>query len=139
MSATTSIEGLRLYQSSRKLEDAIYEMVKRLPQTEFYQLGNDLRRSSAGVSHYITECHRRYSYSVKLEALYLARTESETLQRLLQAHQAQGYGDTKALQNACTGIIKQTWGLIRFLKQRQAERQQDVQRASADQLVAARS
>jgi len=136
---TTSIEGLRIYQASRKLEDATYELVKQLPQAEFYRLGNDLRRSSAGISHYVTECHRRYSYSVKLETLHLARLEAETLKKLLADHEAQGFGDTRLLQNACVGIVKQSWGLIKYLKQRQAEHQQEARVSAADQLVAARA
>jgi four helix bundle protein len=136
---TTSIEGLRIYQASRKLEDAVYELVRQLPETEFYRLGNDLRRSSAGVSHYITECHRRYSYSVKLEALHLARREAETLKKLLADHEAQGFGDTKDAQGTCIGIVKQTWGLIKYLKQRQAEYQHEARVGATDQLVAARA
>ncbi len=137
--SSTSIEGLRIYQASRNLEDAVYELVKRLPAAEFYRLGNDLRRSSAGTSHYITEFHRRYSYSVKLEALHLVRAEADTLKKLLADHEAHGFGDTKELQNACTSIVKQSWGLIRYLKQRQTERHQEIRASATDQLVAARA
>jgi len=134
-----SIESLRVYQASRKLEDAVYELVKELPEAEFYGLGNDLRRSSAAISHYITECHRRYSYSIKLETLHLTRREADTLQQLLAEHTARGYGDTKKLQEACTAIVKQTWGLIKYMKGRQAEHQLQVRANASDQLVAARS
>lgn len=136
---TTSIEGLRIYQASRKLEDAIYEMVKQLPAAEYYRLGNDLRRSSASVSHYITECHRRYSYGVKLEALHLVRNEAEALKKLLADHEACGFGDTKVLQDACIGIVKQSWGLIKYLQRRQNERRQETRVDATDQLVAARA
>ena len=53
-----SIQQLRIYQSARTLEDQVYELVKRFPSEEFYGAGNDLRRSSAAVSHYISEAHR---------------------------------------------------------------------------------
>src|SRR4051812_24496915 len=120
---TKSIEGLRIYKSSRDLEDQVYELVKRLPAEEFYRLGDDLRRSSAAISHYISEAHKRYSYSLKLEALHLARTETERLQQRLEEHQGKGYGDTEKLQEACVGVTKQAWGLIKYFKQRQAARQ----------------
>ncbi|HUC87450.1 MAG TPA: four helix bundle protein [Candidatus Saccharimonadales bacterium] len=137
-SHTKSIEGLRIYQTSRNLEDAVYELVKQLPQAEFYGLGNALRRSSAAVSHHITECHRRYSYAVKLEALHLARLEADNLCQLLVDHTAQGYGETKPLQDTCTTIVKQSWGLIRYLKLRQAERQAEARINASDELIAAR-
>jgi len=139
MSDTKSIASLRIYQASRTTEDAVYELVKGLPDTEFYRLGNDLRRSSAAVSHYLTECHRRYSYSIKLEALHLARTEAEVLKKLLADHEALGYGPTGKLQDACTGIIKQSWGLIKYIKQRQNERQATARAKASDELVAARA
>ncbi len=128
MSSTTkSIKGLRIYQASRELEDSVYELVRRLPTSEFYGLGNDLRRSSAAISHYVAECHRRYSYSVKLEALHLARTEAETLKNLLSKHEQQGYGRTSDLQEGCTAIVRQSWGLIKYMKSKQAEREEQIQ------------
>jgi four helix bundle protein len=135
----TSIEGLRIYQASRALEDHIYELVKTLPQEEFYRLGNDLRRSSAAVSHYITESHQRYSYSLRLEALHLARSEAEYLKALLIQCAKQQYAETTSLQDGCNGVIKQAWGLISYLKQRQQERQTAMRISAADDLVAARS
>jgi four helix bundle protein len=139
MSDQKSIEGLRIYQSSRKLEDAVYELVRKLPEREFYQLGNDLRRSSAAISHYIAEAHKRYSYSVKMECLHLARTEAEELKKHLAACSEQSYGDTTQLQEDATGVIKQAWGLIKYFKQKQAERQAATQVAASDELVTARS
>jgi four helix bundle protein len=136
--ASKSIESLRIYQTSRSLEDAIYELVKQLPPDQFYGLGNDLRRSSAAVSHYITECHRRFSYGVKLEALHLARVEAETLKTLLAEYESQGYGPTSQLQNSCIGVIKQCWGLIKYLKQRQSEHRNAARIRATDELVAAR-
>lgn len=140
MSSTTkSIEGLRIYQASRGIEDAVYELVKRLPASEFYAPGNDLRRSSAAISHYVAECHRRYSYSVKLEALHLARTEAETLRGLLLEHEQRGYGKTGELSANCTTIVKQSWGMIKYVTSKQAERQEQIRISSSDQLVAARA
>ena len=138
MAEVTSIKRLRVYQTSRQLEDAVYELVKALPEVEFYALGNDLRRSSAAISHYLTECHRNFSYHIKLEALHLARVETETLQKLLAAHETKGYGQTKQLTNDYTSVIKQCWGLIKYFKRRQAERHTTAAIRASDELVAAR-
>ena len=139
MADRKSIENLRIYQTSRSLEDSVYEKVKKLPKDEYFLLGNDLRRSSAAVSHYITEYHRRFSFGVKLEALHLARTEAETLRQLLAEHETKGYGSTKELQQGCTGVIKQCWGLIKYIKNRQSEQRLESQTRASDELVAARS
>jgi hypothetical protein len=47
------IEQLRIYKQARAVEDEIYELVKTFPADQFYGLGNDLRPSSAAVSHHI--------------------------------------------------------------------------------------
>ncbi len=134
-----SIQGLRIYQASRNLEDAVYELVRQLPDKESYRLGDDLRRSSAAISHYISECHRRYNYSIKLEALHLARIEAEKLQKLLSVHHARGYGATTELQAGCMAITKQSWGLIRYIRRRQDEQQAQARTQAVDALVGVRS
>lgn len=139
ITSVTSIERLRVYQASRGLEDKIYELVKRLPAAEFYGLGNDLRRSSGAISHHVAECHRRYSYSAKLASLHLARTEAEKLKQLLATFEGQGFGNASQLQQDCTGIGKQCWGLITYIKRRQDERQRSTQARASDELVAARA
>ncbi|HEX7259430.1 MAG TPA: four helix bundle protein [Candidatus Saccharimonadia bacterium] len=139
MADVKSIKRLRVYQTSRELEDSVYMLVKALPETEFYALGNDLRRSSAAISHYLMQCHRHYSHNLKLEALHLARTEAETLQNLLLSHDAKGYGSTDHLGDACISVIKQCWGLIKYFKQRQAEQSIAASVRASDELVASRS
>lgn len=136
---TKSIENLKIYQTSRKLEDAVYALVQQLPEDEFYKLGDQLRRSSAAISHYITEAHRRYSYGFKLEALHLARTEAEELQKHLAAYTEKGYGKTDELTEECVTVIKLSWGLIKYFKQRQSERRANAQVRAADEMMAARA
>jgi four helix bundle protein len=135
----TALAKLRIYQAGRQLEDHVYTLVKDLPPTTYYPLGDSLRRTSAAICHYIYEGHRRYSYALKLEALHQARQEAERLQRLLAEVSSRGYSDTKALQESCTTIIKQAWGLIKYLKKRQNERQETIRINAADALVSARS
>jgi four helix bundle protein len=104
-----SIEQLRIYKSARSAEDQVYELVKQFPADQFYGLANDLRRSSAAVSHHIMSAHRLYSYSLKMDELAAARRESEITQKLLE--RARDYGAEDALVSEYTGIIKQSWGL----------------------------
>lgn len=138
MGQSNHIENLRIYQLSRKLEDTLYESIKTLPNNEFYYLGNDLRRSSAAVSHHITEAHRRYSYAVKSELLHLARTEISALQDLLSLYESRGYGDTSELSSSYRSLYQQIWGLITYFKRKQQDRQRGTRIKAADALVAAR-
>jgi four helix bundle protein len=121
--ARSSIEGLRIYQSAVSLEDQVFALVKTLPADQYYQLGNDLRRASAAVCHYISEAHKRYSYSLKLDSLHCARTEAEEATHLLEQFQADKHGDTTQLIEDYTGVIKQAWGLIKFFKNQQQIKQ----------------
>lgn len=136
-----SIEKLRIYQSALKLEDQVYELVKALPEGDFYQLGNDLRRSSAAVSHHIAEAHKRYSYTLKLDSLQQARIEAEITQKHLEA--ARENGATDEMISDYTAVIKQCWGLIKYFKKLRDERQREAafkaSVSATDELVAARA
>ncbi len=130
-----SVEQLRIYKSARGLEDQVYELVKTFPAEQFYALGNDLRRSSAGVSHYIMETHRLFSYRLKLDALASARREAETTRRHLEA--AHDLGATDLMVDEYVGIIKQSWGLTKWLKSKLTERQEKAEVAAKEEMAAA--
>jgi four helix bundle protein len=100
-----SIEQLTIYKLARRLEDEVYELVKTFPAEQFYGLGNDLRRSSAAVSQHIMECHRLYSYRLKLDELNAVRREAEATQGQLE--RAREFGATDELIEGYTNIIKE--------------------------------
>ena len=119
-----SIEQLTIYKKARQLEDEVYELVKTFPADQFYGLGNDLRRSSAAVSHHIMGCHRLYSYRLKLDELSAMRREAEaTQQHLERAHE---FGARGELMEGYTTIIKQSWGLTKWLQAKLDERKHEV-------------
>ncbi len=130
-----SIEQLRIYRTARGLEDQVYELVKNLPAEQFYGLGNDLRRSSAAVSHHIMETHRLFSYRLKLDSLAAARREAEVTQKHLET--ARAFGATTELLNEYTGVIKQSWGLSKWLKTKLAERQEKTEITAKEEMASA--
>ena len=130
-----SIEQLRIYKSARAVEDQVYELVKQFPTDQFYGLGNDLRRSSAGVSHHIMGAHRLYSYRLKLDELAAARREAEVTQKHLE--EARNLGASDELINEYTGIIKQSWGLSKWLKSRLDEKREKAEVAAKEELATA--
>ena len=131
-----SIQQLRIYVTARELEDRVYELVKDLPEELRYPLGNNLRRSSSAVSHYISEAHRHYSYSLKLEALHEARVAAERTQLLLA--DAPGI-EAAAIGSDYIGVVKQAWGLIKYIKKRRNERLTRNMVSAVDEQVAARA
>lgn len=129
------IEQLRVYTTARALEDEIYELVKSFPLDQFYTLGNNLRRSSAAVSHYIMSAHRIYSYRLKMDELAAARREAEVTQKYLE--DARQYGATDDMISGYTGVIKQSWGLAKWLKAKLEERQEKAEIAAKEQMAEA--
>ena len=130
-----SIEQLRIYTSARTLEDQVYELVKQFPVDHFYGLGNDLRRSSAAVCHYLMSVHRLFSYRLKLDDLAAMRREAELTQKHLEA--ARDFGATDDLISQYTAVIKQSWGLTKWLKTKLEERDEKAEIAAKEELVAA--
>jgi four helix bundle protein len=134
-SMSASIEQLRVYKLARAAEDQVYELVKSFPAEDFYGSGNDLRRSSAAVAHHIMETHRLFSYRLRLDALAMARREAETTQKHLEG--VRDLGATDALISDYTAIIKQSWGLTKWLRVKLDERQEKAEVAAKEELAQA--
>lgn len=130
-----SIEQLRIYKSARVLEDQVYELVKQFPADQFYGLGNDLRRSSAAVSHHIMGAHRLFSYRLKLDELAAMRREAEAAQAHLE--KARAFGATDEMISEYTGVIKQSWGLTKWLKDKLEEKREKAEIVAKEDLAAA--
>jgi four helix bundle protein len=128
-----SIEQLRIYKTARALEDQIYELVKQFPADQFYGLSNDLRRASAAVCHHLTSAHRLYSYKLKMDELAAARRECEVAQKLLE--DAREYGATDDMISEYTSVIKQSWGLTKWIKVKLNEVQEKAAVAAKEELA----
>jgi len=131
-----SIEQLRIYKSARGLEDQVYELIKNFPADQFYGLGSDLRRSSTAVSHHIMSAHRLYSYRLKLDELAAMRREAEATQAHLEAaHDL--VGNTDDLVSKYNNVIKQSWGLTKWLKTKLEEKQEKAEIAAKEEMAQA--
>ncbi len=109
--AEASIEQLKIYQLALDLETRVFTLVQDLPKDKFYPLGNNIRRASSAIAHYITEAHKRFSYTVKIESLHVARVYAEETIKLLEQIKAEGL-KVGELPAEYTVLIKQSWGLI---------------------------
>ena len=136
---SSSIADLRVYALARQLEDGAIELVAKLPAALAFGLANDLRRSASAVAHNIYEAHRRYSYTIKVDSLHAAIAESEQTKKLLAEYAGAGYGAVADQEAQAIGVIKQCWGLIKYIKARQTEVLAKSASKTADELVAARA
>jgi four helix bundle protein len=128
-----SIEQLRIYKTARSLEDQVYELVKQFPADQFYGLTNDLRRASAAVCHHLMGAHRLYSYRLKLDELAAMRREAEAAQKYLE--DARPYGATDVMISEYTSVIKQSWGLTKWVKSRLDEQAQKAAVTAKEELA----
>ncbi|MFJ6901774.1 four helix bundle protein [Streptomyces hokutonensis] len=115
-----SIQQLRIYREARELEDQVYELVKKFPVDEFYDLGNVLRRESAAVSHHIMEAHRLISYRYKIDALDNARREAISIKHSIGV--AEELGVDQKLIESYEGIAQQCLSLSEWLQGKLEER-----------------
>jgi four helix bundle protein len=128
-----SIEQLRIYKTARALEDQVYELVKQFPAEQYYGISNDLRRSSAAVAHHIMGAHRLYSYRLKLDELSATRRECEVTQKHLE--NAREFGATDDLISEYTGVIKQSWGLTKWINAKLDEREEKAVVAAKEEMA----
>jgi four helix bundle protein len=119
-----TIEKLRIYKTACELEAKIRTLVDTLPVELFNGVGNELRSSSSAVTRHIMETHRLYSYRLKIDALADARRAAEMTQHYLET--IHNVGMTADITEAYTSVIKQSWGLTKWLKIKVAEKQDQL-------------
>ncbi len=67
-----SFQKLNVYKESRKLVVNVYEIVKRLPGYERFDLGSQIRRSVVSIPANIAEGNGRMSYKEKIHFLEIS-------------------------------------------------------------------
>ena len=74
-----TFEDLEVYQVAREFRKKMYEVSRRLPNFEKFDLGSQIRRASVSVTNNIAECHGRYHFADQLKFLLQARGSLEEL------------------------------------------------------------
>jgi four helix bundle protein len=139
MPTKSSIEQLNVYVLAHGLESKVFDLVHSMPTENFYPLGNSLWRSATATAHYIAEAHERFSYTIKIQSLQYGRIAAEETIKHLEEFEQQFGADTKVLNEEFTAVIKQCWGLIKYLQGKQREKAESHAIKAADELVEARS
>ena len=135
----SSVEQLKVYVLAHELEGKIYSLLSQMPEENFYPLGNAVWRAATATAHYIGEAHERYSYTIKIQSLQYARIAAEEAIAQLSEFEKQFGSKTGPLQEEFTAVVKQCWGLIKYLQGKQREKAEHASIKAADEMVAARA
>lgn len=139
MPTKSSVEQLNVYVLAHKLEGTVFDLVRIMPAENFYPLGNSLWRAATATAHYIAEAHERFSYTIKIQSLQYGRIAAEEAIKHLEEFEQQFGADTKAISEDFTAVVKQCWGLIKYLQGKQREKAEHQTAKAVDELVEARS
>lgn len=94
-----SFEKLDVYQKARELVKDVYQLQKRFPKEERYELGDQIRRSVVSLTSNIAEGSGRDSYKEKIHFLEIAfGSLMETFSQLQNA-QDLGYINVNEVEN----------------------------------------
>ena len=69
----TDFENLPVYQKARAFRNRIYELVKKLPAFEEYNLKFQMRKAAVSLTNNIAEGHGRYYYPENIHFCRQAR------------------------------------------------------------------
>ena len=122
--AFKTFEDLEVYNKARELRRRIYQIIKKLPQAERFNLIDQMRRAALSLTSNIAEGHGRYHYQENIQYLRQARGSLEELMDDLNTCLDEEYLDkaaideVKKLGNDVRMLIN---GYIRYLRKRKVE------------------
>ena len=116
-----TFEDLDAYKVAREFRKAMYELARKLPESEKFGLVSQVRRAAVSLTNNIAEGHGRFHYLDQIKFMLQARGSLEELLDDLNVCQDESY-----LPTAEIALLKeQGWrvhkilnGYIRFLRAR---------------------
>jgi four helix bundle protein len=117
MSKINSFQDLECWKNARKLTVAIYQLNGEI--TKDYGLRDQLRRASVSIMNNIAEGYGRFSNKEKIRYLEIAQSSTNEVQSMLFILEDLFYlesTETQSLRDLATVTQKQTWGLIKYLR-----------------------
>ena len=120
-----SFRDLDAWKLGRIIRNQVYEIVKKLPDFEKYNLGSQLRRAAISITANIAEGYGRFHYQENIQFLRISRgSVNEILDHLITCLD-QGYIEQEIFNELETRINKEIQiidGLIRSLRNKQKNR-----------------
>lgn len=119
-----TFRDLIVWQRSRELSLAIYELTHQFPREELYGLSSQLRRASVSIMSNIAEGHGRGSVPQLMHFLLIARGSTFEVQSQLILASDLGLADADAISRCeclCDEIGKMLFATLSTLRSKQRE------------------
>lgn len=111
-----SFRDLHIWQKGYELLTRIYELTKKFPVEEKYNLTSQIQSSANAVVASIAEAHGRYHYADKVRVLYIGRGECEETQSHLSVARGRDYISDKEFKEVDTQYAGLGIGINRYIQ-----------------------
>ena len=119
-----SFEDLEVYKAAREFRKQIYNLIKKLPPEETYNLASQMRRAALSLTNNIAEGHGRFFYQENIQFCRISRGSLMELIDDLNACIDEKYFPLdylEELKKEGYRVNKILNGYIAYLKKRKAE------------------
>jgi len=116
-----TFEDLEVYKAAREFRKAMYEVNRRLPDFEKYELGSQIRRASVSLTNNIAEGHGRFHYPDEIRFFLHSRGSLEELVDDLNICLDEKYlpsDEVTKLKEEARGVLILINGYLRYLRSR---------------------
>jgi|SRR5438270_1771808 len=118
-----TFEDLKVYRAAREFRKAMYAVSRRLPDSEKYELGSQIRRASVSLTNNIAEGHGRFHYPDQIRFFLHSRGSLEELIDDLNICLDENYipsGEVAERKGQARGVLILINGYLRYLRGRSA-------------------
>jgi len=116
-----TFEDLEVYQIAREFRKSMYQVNRRLPSIEKFELGSQIRRAAVSLTNNIAEGHGRFHYLEQIKFCLNSRGSLEELIDDLNICQDESYvsgAEIEALKQQGWRVHQLLNGYIRWLRER---------------------
>jgi len=68
-----SFEELEVYKAAREFRKKVYQIIRKLPAEEKYNLGDQMRRAAVSLTNNVAEGHGRFFYQENIQFCRISR------------------------------------------------------------------
>lgn len=130
-----TFEDLEVYQVAREFRKTMYQVSRRLPETEKFALASQIRRAAVSLTNNIAEGPGRFHFLEQIKFMLQARGSLEELLDDLNVCIDENYfpvEEIEKLKSEGWRVHRLINGYIRFLCSRTAEKSSRIQESPSD-------
>jgi four helix bundle protein len=116
-----TFEDLEVYQAAREFRKTMYDVTRRLPDFEKYELTSQIRRAAVSLTNNIAEGHGRFHYPDQIRFVLHSRGSLEELVDDLNVCLDENYvppDQVAKLKEMALGVLALLNGYLRYLRKR---------------------